>query len=127
MPLGNGGGRRGNRGGQNGERGPQDPGPLQVRLLGRMAVVRDGDEVALPASRKVRALLAHLACSATEVSRSRLCELLWDGPDDPRGELRWCLSKLRSVLDDADHSRVVTKGDTVGAGSGGLLRRRHRS
>jgi len=87
--------------------------PLQVRLLGRMAVVRDGDEVALPASRKVRALLAHLACSATEVSRSRLCELLWDGPDDPRGELRWCLSKLRSVLDDADHSRVVTKGDTV--------------
>ena len=89
------------------------PAGLQLRLLGRMAVIRGGDEVALPASRKVRALLAHLACSPTEISRTRLCELLWDGPDDPRGELRWCLSKLRSVLDDADHCRVVTKGDTV--------------
>jgi DNA-binding SARP family transcriptional activator/TolB-like protein len=78
-----------------------------------MAVMRDGDEVALPASRKVRALLAHLACSPGEISRTRLCELLWDGPDDPRGELRWCLSKLRSVLDDGGHARVVTKGDSV--------------
>lgn len=90
------------------------PATLQVRLLGRMAVLRDGDEVALPASRKVRALLAHLACAPGEISRTRLCELLWDGPDDPRGELRWCLSKLRNVLDDDDHSRIVTKGDTVG-------------
>ena len=86
---------------------------VQVRLLGRMAVLREGVEVALPASRKVRALLAHLACSSGEISRTRLCELLWDGPDDPRGELRWCLSKLRSVLDDAERARVVTRGDTV--------------
>jgi DNA-binding SARP family transcriptional activator/TolB-like protein len=100
--------------GKTANAGRKTPAALQLRLLGRMAVVRDGDEVALPASRKVRALLAHLACSPTEVSRTRLCELLWDGPDDPRGELRWCLSKLRSVLDDTDHSRVVTKGDTVG-------------
>jgi DNA-binding SARP family transcriptional activator/TolB-like protein len=79
-----------------------------------MAVLRDGVEVALPASRKVRALLAYLACSPGEISRTRLCELLWDGPDDPRGELRWCLSKLRGVLDDADRAHVVTtKGDTV--------------
>jgi DNA-binding SARP family transcriptional activator/TolB-like protein len=78
-----------------------------------MAVLRDGVEVALPASRKVRALLAYLSASPGEISRSRLCELLWDGPDDPRGELRWCLSKLRSVLDDPRYARVVTKGDTV--------------
>ncbi|MEJ0034684.1 MAG: BTAD domain-containing putative transcriptional regulator [Gammaproteobacteria bacterium] len=90
------------------------PAILQLRLLGRLAVLRDGDEVALPASRKVRALLAHLVCAPAEISRIRLCELLWDGPDDPRGELRWCLSKLRSVLDDPGRSRVVTKGDTVG-------------
>ncbi len=93
--------------------GAATPVSLHVRLLGRMAVLRDGVEVALPASRKVRALLAYLACSSGEISRTRLCELLWDGPDDPRGELRWCLSKLRSVLDDAEHPRVVTKGDTV--------------
>jgi TolB-like protein/DNA-binding SARP family transcriptional activator len=35
---------------------------------------------------------------------------LWDVPNDPRGELRWCLSKLRRVLDDVDHARVITTG-----------------
>ncbi len=81
--------------GKTANAGRETPAPLQVRLLGRMAVLRDGDEVPLPASRKVRALLAHLACTPAGISRTRLCELLWDGPDDPRGELRWCLSKLR--------------------------------
>jgi TolB-like protein len=48
------------------------------------------------------------------VQRQHLCELLWDIPNDPRGELRWCLSKLRSVLDAAGApSRVVCDGDTV--------------
>ena len=86
---------------------------IQIRLLGRLAVIRDGVETPLPASRKARALLAFLAAAAGEVSRSRLCEMLWDGPDDPRGELRWCLSKLRGVIDDPQRSRVVTRGETV--------------
>src|SRR5262249_41698849 len=29
-------------------------------------------------------------------------------PNDPRGELRWCLSKLRGILDDDERRRVVT-------------------
>ena len=86
---------------------------LHIRLLGRLAVLRDGVEVPLPASRKVRALVAYLTVAPGEVSRSRLCELLWDGPDDPRGELRWCLSKLRGVIDDADQARVATRGESV--------------
>ena len=45
--------------------------------------------------------------------RSRLCELLWDVPNDPRGELRWCLSKLRGVLDENGRRRVETSGDAV--------------
>ena len=46
--------------------------------------------------------------------RSRLCELLWDeAANDPRGELRWCLSKLRSLLGDSGGNIVVTSGDTV--------------
>jgi DNA-binding SARP family transcriptional activator/TolB-like protein len=109
------------KGVSDGRRPGVTPAALQVRLLGRMAVLRDGEEIALPASRKVRALLAHLACSAAEISRTRLCELLWDGPDDPRGELRWCLSKLRNVLDDEANSRVVTKGDSVGLDLTGCL------
>src|SRR3546814_8344186 len=47
------------------------------------------------------------------VGRSALCELLWDVPNDPRGELRWYLSKLRGLLDAPGRRRVVTAGDTV--------------
>ena len=85
---------------------------LHLRLLGPLAVLRDGVEVPLPASRKVRALIALLAV-ASPVTRSRLCELLWDVPNDPRSELRWCLSKLRGVLDDQACARVRTEGDSV--------------
>jgi DNA-binding SARP family transcriptional activator len=82
-------------------------------MLGRMTVGRDGLTLALPASRKVRALLAYLALAPLAVSRSQLCELLWDVPDDPRGELRWCLSKIRKIIDEPERSRVYTREDTV--------------
>jgi DNA-binding SARP family transcriptional activator len=88
-------------------------GGLDVRLLGPMSVRRDGVEVALPSSRKVRALLAYLAIAPLAVPRSRLCELLWDVPNDPRGELRWCLSKLRRLVDTPERRRVETAGDTI--------------
>lgn len=85
-----------------------------MQLLGPMALRRDGRAIALPTSRKVRGLLAYLALASHAVARSHLCELLWDVPNDPRGELRWCLSKVRSVLDAPDAaSRVVTDGDGV--------------
>lgn len=86
---------------------------LSVRLLGSLTISRNGVPVALPASRKLRALFAYLALAPHAVGRSRLCELLWDVPNDPRGELRWCLSKLRGVLDEPDRRRVSTQGDTV--------------
>jgi DNA-binding SARP family transcriptional activator/TolB-like protein len=86
---------------------------LIVRVLGTPEVTRQGVPVALPRSRKVRALLAYLALSPAPVSRARLCGLLWDVPNDPRGELRWCLSKLRGLLDSEDRRRVVTREDLV--------------
>jgi DNA-binding SARP family transcriptional activator/TolB-like protein/Tfp pilus assembly protein PilF len=87
---------------------------VHVRLLGPVTILRDGVELPLPASRKVRALLTLLAAIAPDaVTRSRLCELLWDVPNDPRGELRWCLSKLRSVLDDRGSRRIETRADAV--------------
>ncbi|MGI8894668.1 MAG: transcriptional regulator, partial [Casimicrobiaceae bacterium] len=58
---------------------------LQVRMLGPLTIRRDGVAVALPASRKVRALLAYLALAPLAVGRNQLCELLWDIPSDPRG------------------------------------------
>lgn len=86
---------------------------LCVRLLGPLTIVRNGIIIQLPKSRKLRALLAYLALAPHPVGRSRLCELLWDVPNDPRGELRWCLSKLRGILDEPHHRRVETPGDTI--------------
>lgn len=88
-------------------------GRLQVHLVGPARLLRDGAGLALPRSRKVLALLAYLALEGRQ-SRTRLCDLFWDGPNDPRAELRWCLSKLRSVLDTEQRARVVTSDDLVG-------------
>src|SRR6188474_3343488 len=80
---------------------------LQLGLLGDLQVVRDGERLALPPSRKTRALLAYLALSRRALRREHLCELLWEVPDDPRGSLRWSLSKLRRLVDDGERSRLV--------------------
>jgi DNA-binding SARP family transcriptional activator len=92
-----------------------DSGPaLHVRLLGPMTISRAGVALALPTSRKVRALIAYLSLAPRAVPRTQLCELLWDVPNDPRGELRWCLSKARSIVDDPARQRVDTRADTIG-------------
>ncbi|KQV83673.1 transcriptional regulator [Rhizobium sp. Root1220] len=89
------------------------PSSIGIRMLGPLTVVRDNDKVDLPTSRKARALFAYLALAPRAVARSRLCEMFWDVPSDPRGELRWCLSKLRGVIDDADRKRVDASDDTI--------------
>lgn len=89
------------------------PGVLRVRMFGPLCVLRNEASVDLPPSRKVRALLAYLALAAHPVSRSRLCELLGDVPNDPRGELRWCLSKLRAVLDEPGRNRLTARGELI--------------
>jgi DNA-binding SARP family transcriptional activator/tetratricopeptide (TPR) repeat protein len=86
---------------------------LRIRILGPLEIRREGAVLPLPASRKVRALLAYLALAPREASRGQLCELLWDVPTDPRGELRWCLSKIRRLVDDADHQRILAREDAI--------------
>ncbi|MFZ1016788.1 MAG: hypothetical protein WAN39_02845 [Candidatus Cybelea sp.] len=86
---------------------------LDIRMLGPLTITVSGRVRPLPPSRKVRALLAYLTLAPHPIQRVRLCELLWDVPNDPRGELRWCLSKIRSILDDPGRRRVVTRADTV--------------
>ena len=71
---------------------------MQLRLLGPMAVIADGKALQLPASRKTRALLGYLAAEGKPVRRDRLCHLFWEIPDDPKGALRWSLSKLRGLF-----------------------------
>ncbi len=91
----------------------QGAAPLRLQLLGPMAIHRGTAVLALPPSRKVRGLIAYLALAPHAVARSHLCELLWDLPNDPRGELRWCLSKARAVLDEPALPRVLADGETV--------------
>ncbi|HET7809418.1 MAG TPA: tetratricopeptide repeat protein [Steroidobacteraceae bacterium] len=85
---------------------------LRFRLLGPLQLSRGGDEIKLPASRKVRALLGYLVLASRPVARSQACELLWDLPNDPRGELRWCLSKIRGLLDQG-RKRVIADGTSI--------------
>ena len=93
-------------------------GLLELRMLGDFQVVRDGVLLDLPPSRKTRALLAYLAATSRPHQRERLCEIFWDIPDDPRGALRWSLSKIRQVLGSdesvllADRNAVALKVET---------------
>src|SRR5512141_1473361 len=79
---------------------PTEKPMIAIRLLGELEVLRDGTPLPLPASKKSRALLGYLAATQRPHLRQRLCELLWDGPDDPRAALRWSLTKLRQVVGD---------------------------
>lgn len=71
---------------------------LEIRLLGELQVVREGSAAPLPASKKTRALLGYLIATGRTHLRQRLCDLLWEGPSDPRAELRWSLAKLRPLV-----------------------------
>ncbi len=92
---------------------------LELRLLGPIEVWQGDERRSLPRSKKTRALLAYLAMTDHAHSRNRLCELFWDITDDPRGALRWSLSRLRKVVDDgasridADRERVAFAHDGV--------------
>jgi DNA-binding SARP family transcriptional activator len=86
---------------------------LRFRLLGALQISRGEQVLALPSSRKVRALIGYLVLASRPVTRSQVCELLWDVPNDPRGELRWCLSKIRGLVDEKDRKRVIADGNTL--------------
>ncbi|TNF81731.1 MAG: alpha/beta hydrolase [Gammaproteobacteria bacterium] len=86
---------------------------MEIQLIGELRVVENGEPQSLPSSRKTRALLAYLVLNPDPTSRERLCELFWQVPDDPRGSLRWSLSKLRGLVDDAGTKRIVANRETV--------------
>ena len=86
---------------------------LELRFLGDFEVLKDGEPLPLPPSKKTRALLAYLCLNRRRFRREHLCELLWEIPDDPRGSLRWSLSKLRRLVDDDDRPRIVADRTNV--------------
>lgn len=87
--------------------------PLQIRVLGELEVLADGVKLALPQSKKTRALLGYLLLTGQEHRRERLCSLLWDVVDDPRAALRWSLSKLRELVDGPELKRLCSDREHV--------------
>jgi DNA-binding SARP family transcriptional activator len=93
---------------------------VELRFLGDFEVLRDQRAQPLPPSRKTRALLAYLSLQPRRFRREPLSELLWEVPDDPRGSLRWSLSKLRRLVDEADAPRVHADRGSVGIDASSL-------
>ncbi len=89
------------------------PASLDLRLFGPLLIEQQGRALAIPASRKTRAILGFLALSPRPITRQRLCELFFDLPDDPRAALRWSLSKLRPLLDGDGQTRLISERDAV--------------
>jgi DNA-binding SARP family transcriptional activator len=82
---------------------------MEIRILGPLEVVADGDSVDLPGG-KARLLLATLVVHANQVvSTDRLFEFLWHGqpPDSAANTLQTYVSHLRRSLepDRAPHQR----------------------
>lgn len=88
--------------------------PLEIRLFGGLEICSGGMIVPLPQSKKTRALLAYLILKGTPQRRDALCELLWEVPDDPRGALRWSLSKLRPLVNDDIAKRLTADRERAG-------------
>jgi adenylate cyclase len=86
---------------------------LTLRLLGEIEVIRGGERMALPSSRKARALLAYLVATGRAHRRDRLCAIFWDIPDDPRAALRSSLSMLRRVVDTPYRRRIIPERESV--------------
>lgn len=87
---------------------------LPIRMLGELQVGEPGATLALPASRKTRALLAYLAVTAKQHRRAELCTLFWEDAADPRAGLRWSLTQLRQALGDVHRDLIRADRETVG-------------
>ncbi|PTY38501.1 guanylate cyclase [Saccharospirillum sp. MSK14-1] len=86
---------------------------LTLQTLGEFSIAWDDQPVALPSSKRTRALLAYLAMTARPHRRDRLCEVFWKLPDDPRGALRWSLSKIRRLVNQSDVERLAADRERV--------------
>ena len=86
---------------------------LRIRMLGSLELRRDGIVLPLPASRKVKALLAYLALAPRGMPGASSASFSGTSRTILRGELRWCLSKIRRLVDEADRQRLLAREDAV--------------
>ena len=74
---------------------------FEIHLLGSPRVVRDGTAVPAPRGHKVWGLLAYLLLREVPPSRAHVADLLFPTAEDPQAALRWTLSMLRRLVNDA--------------------------
>ena len=75
---------------------------LEIRLLGRPAILNDGGELQAVRGHQPWGLLARILMSKRELSRRQLASELFPETVDPLGSVRWCLASLRSAIGSAD-------------------------
>jgi DNA-binding SARP family transcriptional activator len=87
---------------------------LEIRLAGGLELRADGAELALPASKRARAVLAYLALNPGPQPRSRLAARFWPDvlDESARASLRVALTELRQALGPAAGYVAATR-DTV--------------
>ncbi|BFM13248.1 hypothetical protein R50072_34010 [Simiduia litorea] len=86
---------------------------ITIKTLGEFRLFKNNEEISLPKSKRSRALLAFLAMTARPHRRDRLCEIFWEIPNDPRGALRWSLSKIRPLINDTTTERLIADRERV--------------
>ena len=84
---------------------------LRVRLLGELALERDGEPLPLPARAPARSLLGWLALHPGRHARSTVAGTLWPNvrEDSARVSLRSALSALRAALGPAAAALAATR------------------
>src|SRR6476619_5847828 len=87
---------------------------LEVRLAGGLALRTGGGEIAPPASKRARAVLAYLALNPGPQPRGRLAARFWPNvlDESARASLRVDLTELRRALGAAAGCALATR-DTV--------------
>ncbi len=75
---------------------------LEIRLLGKPAIVDDGGAVQTVRGLQAWALLARILLSPRDVSRREIAAELFPESVDPLGSVRWCLAALRKALGSAE-------------------------
>ncbi|MDU8914080.1 alpha/beta fold hydrolase [Aestuariicoccus sp. MJ-SS9] len=86
---------------------------LRIEVLGNLRLRVAGKNLQLPPSKKTRALISYLAVSGRAHTRDHLCNLLWEGPADPRASLRWSVHKLRQALARAGLDCIRSDSESV--------------
>lgn len=86
---------------------------LSLQTLDELILFKDNEPVPLPTSKRTRALLVYLLLTERMQRRDWLCELLWTQADDPRGALRWSLSRMRPLVNDVGHERLWADRERV--------------